>query len=278
MKKEKENYLRTQLMGAIMKPNDVIRKKAIRVQKTQIRDFTHGNIARQLITFATPLFLSNLLQVVYNMVDMIVVGNRLGQAGLSAVAVGGDVSNFLTFIAMGFSNAGQVLIAKSIGAGKSDRIGRFVGTMSGFLMLCAIVISSVALCLRGPILDVMNTPPEAYAGALSYSTICMVGLVFIYGYNIVSAILRGMGDSKPPFIFISIAAVLNLLLDLLFVWGLGWGAGGNRDQPGGQLPCLHGVSREEPGGIQTGYEAEGLYPVGQRDVGRSGQIGHADGH
>lgn len=191
-----------------------------------IRDFTHGNIPKQLIVFAMPLFLSNLLQVVYNMVDMIVVGNTLGQVGLSAVSVGGDVSNFMTFIAMGYSSAGQVLISQYIGAKQRDRLGRFVSTMFTFMMICAVCISAVCLFLRSPILRLMNVPEEAYAQALDYSTICMAGLVFIYGYNIVSAVLRGMGDSKHPFIFISLAAVMNLVLDLIFVLGLDMGAGG----------------------------------------------------
>ena len=195
-------------------------------QKTHVRDFTTGNMTAQLVTFAWPLFLSNLLQVVYNMVDMIVVGNVLGKSGISAVSVGGDVSHFLTFVAMGFASAGQVIIARYIGAGQREKLGRFVGTMSGFLMACAVVISAAGLVFRDVILQLMNTPQEAYAGALSYSSICMAGLVFIYGYNIVSAVLRGMGDSKHPFIFISVAAVMNLLLDIVFVIGFGMGAGG----------------------------------------------------
>lgn len=196
------------------------------MQRTHIRDFTEGSIPRQLAEFAWPLFLSNLLQVVYNMVDMIIVGQTLGKTGISAVSVGGDVSHFLTFIAMGFSSAGQVLIARYIGAKQQDRLGRFVGTMSGFLMACAAMISVGSLLCQDVILRLMNTPQEAYAGAVAYSTVCMTGLVFIYGYNIVSAILRGMGDSRHPFIFISIAAVLNLALDLLFVLGMGMGPGG----------------------------------------------------
>ncbi|MBE5800800.1 MAG: MATE family efflux transporter [Clostridiales bacterium] len=196
------------------------------MQTTQIRDFTKGNIAKQLVVFSMPLFLSNLLQVVYNMVDMIIIGNHLGKTALSAVAIGGDVTHFLTFLAIGFSNAGQVLIAQLIGAKRQKEIGDFVGTMSGFLMLCAVIIGVAGLSLRHAMLTVMNTPAEAYEGALSYSSICMIGLVFIYGYNIVSAILRGMGDSKHPFIFISIAAVLNLVLDILFVMVLDMGPGG----------------------------------------------------
>lgn len=196
------------------------------MQKTQIQDFTQGSITKQLIVFVWPLFLSNLLQVVYNMVDMIVVGNVLGKAGISAVSVGGDVSHLLTFIAMGFSNAGQVLIARYIGADKREKIGRFVGTMCGFLIVCSLLLSVVGIVFQDVILQLMNTPEEAYAGAAEYSAVCMAGLAFIYGYNVVSAILRGMGDSKHPFIFISVAAVLNLIFDIVFVIGFGMGEAG----------------------------------------------------
>ncbi len=191
-----------------------------------IKDFTSGNITKQLLVFAWPLFLSNLLQVVYNLVDMVVVGNVLGKTGISAVSVGGDLSHLLTFIAMGYASAGQVLIARYVGAKQTDRIGRFVGTMSSFLLVCAIVVSGVALSLQDRLLQWMNTPESAYEGAAAYSTICMIGLVFIYGYNVVSAILRGMGDSKHPFIFISVAAITNLVLDIVFVVGLHMGPGG----------------------------------------------------
>lgn len=195
-------------------------------EKTKIKDFTHGDIMEQLVKFALPLFLSNLLQIVYSMVDMVIVGNRLGKVGISAVSVGGDVSHLLTFVAIGFANAGQVLIAQYIGAGERKKIGRFVGTMGGFLLSCAMIISVIGFVLRHQMLKLMNTPSEAYEGAMIYSVICMVGLVFIYGYNIVSAILRGMGDSKHPFIFISIAAVLNVLLDILLVLVFDFGTGG----------------------------------------------------
>jgi len=196
------------------------------MNRSQIKDFTRGSIPRQLVVFALPLFLSNLLQVVYNMVDMIVVGNVLGKVGTSAVSVGGDVTHFLTFVAMGFANAGQILIARYIGARERHKIGRFIGTMGGFLAVCAVIFSVVGLIFQDHILSWMNTPDEAWEGAVAYSTVCMLGLFFIYGYNVVSAILRGMGDSKHPFIFISIAAVMNLVLDLVFVIGFHMGAGG----------------------------------------------------
>lgn len=196
------------------------------MKKTAIKDFTRGNVTKQLIVFSLPLFLSNLLQIVYNMVDMIVVGKVLGKVGISSVSVGGDVSMLMTFIAMGFSSAGQVIIAKYVGAGERRKIGRFVGTMTGFLLCISLVVTAIGLIFREPILKIMNTPSEAYAGALSYSVICISGLFFIYGYNIVSAILRGMGDSKTPFVFISIAAIMNVVLDIMLVMRLGMGAGG----------------------------------------------------
>ncbi len=195
-------------------------------KKTMITDFTQGSIPKQLLLFALPLFLSSMLQVVYNMVDMIVVEEALGKVGLSAVAIGGDVSHFLTFIAMGFSNAGSVIISQYVGSKKKDELGRFICTMFSFLAVCSIVLSVVCFLLRHPILKIMNTPTESYDEALAYSVICILGLIFIAGYNAVSAVLRGIGDSIRPFIFISISAVLNIVLDIRFVLVDDMGAGG----------------------------------------------------
>lgn len=95
------------------------------MQKTQVKDFTQRDITKQLVVFAWPLFFSNLLQVVYNMADMIIVGQKLGSADISAVSVGSDVSHFLTFVSMGFANAGQVLIVRYIGTRQTQKPGRF---------------------------------------------------------------------------------------------------------------------------------------------------------
>ena len=193
-----------------------------KTSKVFIKDFTQGPILRTLGIFAFPLFLSNLLQAVYNMVDMVVVGQVIGEAGLSGVTIGGDVLSFLTFISMGFSNASQVIISQYLGAGLREKLSKFIGTMSSFLLLCAVGMSVLCFFLREHILSWLNTPVESWDQAMAYATTCMFGLVFIYGYNIVSAIMRGMGDSKRPFMFIAIAAVLNLILDLVFVVGLRW--------------------------------------------------------
>lgn len=186
-------------------------------EKTLINDLTQGSVTRLLLIFAFPLLCSNLLQTVYNMVDMIVIGQFVGKVGLSAVSIGGDVLHCLTFIVMGFSNAGQVLLSQYIGAGDRARVKGTIGTMFTLIFACAVVLSVVCLVFIDPLLELINTPADAWAYAKDYSVTCICGLIFIYGYNLISSILRGMGDSKHPFIFISIAAVTNLVLDLLFV-------------------------------------------------------------
>ena len=191
------------------------------MSNTMISDLTQGNVTKQLLKFAFPLFLSNALQAIYNIVDMIVVGQCLGGAAMSGVSIGGDVLHLLTFVAMGFSSAGQVIISQDVGAKRFDNVQRTIGTMFTFLFIAAVVISAVCYVIREPILQWLNTPAESYGYTLDYTVTCIVGLVFIYGYNIVCAILRGMGDGKRPFVFIAVAAVLNIVLDVVFVAYMG---------------------------------------------------------
>lgn len=189
-------------------------------------DYTVGPITGPLVKFGIPLFLGNLLQIVYNMVDMIIVGNFCGQTGLSGVAVGGEITEFFTVLIMGFSSAAQIIIAQLLGAGARERIGRFIGTFAITLGGAAVINTTIALILRRHLLVWMNTPAEAFSEALGYSVVSMSGIVFVFGYNAVSAVMRGLGDSKRPFIFIATAAVVNLLLDLLFVAVFKMGAQG----------------------------------------------------
>ncbi len=191
------------------------------MSKSMVRDLTKGSVTKTLLIFALPLFLSNALQAIYNIVDMIVVGQYIGRTGMSAVSTGGDILHLLTFVAMGFSSAGQVLIAQDVGAKNFERVKKTIGTMFTFLFLASVIISVVCYLIREPMLGWLNTPEEAFKYTMDYTVTCIYGLVFIYGYNIVSAILRGMGDSKRPFMFIMIAAVLNTVLDIVFVAYMG---------------------------------------------------------
>ena len=189
-------------------------------KSTMVTDLTNGSVTKLLLRFAFPLFVSNALQAIYNIVDMIIVGQYIGGEGMSAVSIGGDVLHLLTFVAMGFSSAGQVLISQDVGAKRTDAVKKTIGTMFTFLLGISLVISVGCYFIRNLMLDLLNTPIESYAFTMDYTVTCIFGLFFIYGYNIISAILRGMGDSRRPFVFIAIAAVVNIVLDLLFVAGL----------------------------------------------------------
>ena len=186
-------------------------------EKSMRKDLTEGSVPKLLLTFAAPLFVSNALQAVYNIVDMIVVGQVIGGSGMSAVSTGGNILHLLTFVAMGFSSAGQVIIAREVGMRNNDAVKKTIGTLFTLLFAIAVVISVGCYVFRDPLLQVVNTPAEAYQYTMDYTVICILGLIFIYGYNVVSAIMRGMGDSKRPFMFVAIAAVINILLDIVFV-------------------------------------------------------------
>ena len=194
------------------------------------KNFTTGPIARQMFVFMLPFMLSNAMQVLYNTVDMIIVGHFVDtdgmSAGISAVGQSSQIVNFATMVCLGFANAGQVLLAQALGAGKRKEMNNIMGTLFSLMTILSVILSSVILLCRRQILDIMNIPPESYQMSIQYMTICAAGLVFTAGYNMVSAVLRGMGDSKRPFLFIAIASVTNLVLDLLFTGYLGWGVAG----------------------------------------------------
>lgn len=190
-------------------------------KKTMSKDLTQGSVPKLLLMFAAPLFVSNALQAIYNIVDMIVVGQVIGRTGMSAVATGGNVLGILNFVVMGFAGAGQIIIARSVGQKDFEAVKKTIGTMFTLLLSAALVMSVLCFFLRNWLLQLVNTPEEAYKYTMDYTLVCMAGLVFIYGYNIVSAIMRGMGDSKRPFMFVAIASLINIILDLLFVAVLG---------------------------------------------------------
>ncbi|MBR7131058.1 MAG: MATE family efflux transporter [Lentisphaeria bacterium] len=188
-----------------------------------VKDLNQGSVTKTMILFALPMLFSGLIQMLYNTADMIIVGHFVGTTGLAAVSVGGDVLHFLAFAAMGFANAGQVIISQFLGAGMRDRAGKVIGTLFSFLLTLSVILGVLTYIYREPVLRWVNAPAgETWDYAVSYVAVCMSGMLFIYGYNIVSAVLRGMGDSRHPFIFVAIAAVLNIILDLLFVVVFRW--------------------------------------------------------
>ena len=195
-------------------------------QKTLTRSFTEGNIAKQLLLFTLPFMASNALQVLYSTIDMIIVGAYVGTPGLSAVSQSSQIVNFAAMVCLGFANGGQVLISQALGAGKKKQMNTIIGTLFSLMLLLSLVLTVVILVGKNWILRAVNIPPESEAFASHYLLICGGGLVFTAGYNMVSAVLRGMGDSRRPLLFIGIASVTNLVLDMLFTGLLGWKVAG----------------------------------------------------
>ena len=186
-------------------------------------DLTGGSVIRRLLRFAWPLMLSNMLQIIYNLVDMIVVGRFIGAEGLTAVSNGGDLLNTATLLCSGFCAAGQVLISQQIGAKDHRAFVKTIGTIFSFLAVLSVFSTVVFILLTPQLTVLLNIPSAARGQARQYCICCFCGLFFIFGYNEVAAILRGMGDSRRPFLFILIASGINLLLDLLFVGAFRWG-------------------------------------------------------
>ena len=195
-------------------------------QKRLSRDFTQGNIYKQMVWFMLPFMASNALQVFYSTIDMVVVGEYVKTPGLSAVSLSSQIMNFATMVSLGFSNAGQVLISQALGAGKRKEMNSIIGTLFSLITIIALILSAIIILGREWILDLLKIPAESRGYAIDYLVICGGGLVFTAGYNMVAAVLRGMGDSKRPFLFIGIASVINLVLDLLFTGVLGWKVAG----------------------------------------------------
>jgi len=186
-------------------------------RKELVRDFTSGNITKTLLTFALPFILSNFLQTFYNLVDMAFVGQFVGKTGLSAVSIGSDLLHFFTFVCMGVSTAAQIIISQYLGMHDRKKVGETVGTFCFFLMAVAIFLAIIGIVFGNMFLNLMHTPEEAFSEARSYLFVCCAGLMFTFGYNAMSSIMRALGDSETPFKFVLLATGLNVILDYLFV-------------------------------------------------------------
>lgn len=190
------------------------------------RDLTTGSIGKKLIAFSLPIMAINLLQAVYNMVDMVIVGQFVGPVGMSAVSVGGQVTTLILNICLGLSNGLAAYIGQLFGAKKMEEADSMIGSFLSFLTLLALSLTAVTIALRTPLLHALNTPDESFDATAQYLTICMCGTVFIYIYNALSSALRGIGESVHTMLYVLMTTVENILLDLLFVAVFGWGAAG----------------------------------------------------
>ncbi len=190
------------------------------------KNLAKGNVAKQLIVFAIPFIISNVIQTIYSVADMIIVGQFNGTASMSGVNIGGQVTMLILNVAVGISTGGTIMIAQSVGAEKTKQLNSIIGTLLTSLFVSAIVMTAFMLSFKDGILQLIQTPAESFSEASVYLVVTSLGTIFIFGYNALSAIMRGMGDSKSPLYFVTIACITNVVLDLLLVGGFRQGAFG----------------------------------------------------
>ena len=192
----------------------------------QKRSLTEGNVYKTLISFSIPFMLAQLLQALYGAVDLMVVGQFGQTADVSAVSMGSQIMYVASFFILGFASAVTVVMGQYFGAKQEKKLSKTMGAAVVFFLAAGLLLMAVMIVFRHSIVRLMNTPPEAVSPALDYILVCSFGLPLVGGYNVVCGILRGLGDSKTPLLFVAIACVINIVLDIILVRNFGLGAWG----------------------------------------------------
>jgi len=181
------------------------------------KNLTTGSVFKNIIAFSLPYLLSYFLQTLYGLADLFIIGQYEGVASTTAVSIGSQVMHMLTVMIVGLAMGATVSIGRSVGGGDRRRAAACIGNTITLFMGLSVLLTIVLLWLRRDIVAVMSTPAQAVGGTVDYLTVCFIGIPFITAYNIISSILRGMGDSKSPMYFILVACVANIGLDYLFM-------------------------------------------------------------
>lgn len=189
-------------------------------------DFTQGNILKKLVAFMMPVLGALILQAAYGAVDLLVVGRFGSTSGLSAVSTGSQVLNLVTFVVIQFAMGITVLIARYLGEKRPERIGAVIGGGAVVFTMMSVALFIAMVGFARPISVLMQAPAEAVDLTASYVRICGAGILFIVAYNLLSAIFRGLGDSKSPLLFVLVACIVNIIGDLILVAGLHMDAAG----------------------------------------------------
>lgn len=180
-------------------------------------NFTKGKILAPLIKFSLPIFLALFLQAMYGAIDLIIVGQFGDVSGVSAVATGSQIMQTITGIVTGLTMGTTIFLGQKIGQEDYEGAGKVIGTAVYLFGIVSILITVLMFLLANPFTKLMHAPIEAFDKTLSYVFVCSSGVIFIVAYNVISGIFRGIGNSKLPLIFVSIACIVNILGDLLFV-------------------------------------------------------------
>ncbi len=191
-----------------------------------MRDFTQGKETSVIVRFAIPMVIGSLFQNLYNIVDSIIVGNFIGKEALAAVGASFPIIFTLISLVIGVGSGASTVVSQYFGAKAYDNVRKTIDTIYIFFVVAGIAISVVGIFFSEPIFRLLQLPEEILPEALTYLNIYLGGMVFFFGFNGTTSVLRGMGDSKTPLWFMIIAVIANIILDLLFVVVFHWGIAG----------------------------------------------------
>jgi len=189
-------------------------------------NLTTGSIPGKLISFALPLLAANLLQSFYSLVDMLVVGRIVGETGLAAISNASMISFIINSVCIGITMGGTVLAAQYKGAEDEHGQIEIIGTLFTVAFIAAVLVTAAGLAAYRPLFQILRVPGAAMEDACGYMKIICLGTVFVFGYNAVCSILKGLGDSNSPLYFVAVATAVNIGLDLLLVGPFGMGTEG----------------------------------------------------
>ena len=202
-----------------------IRSRLLARGKTEV-DMTRGGIVALLLNFAAPLLLGNIFQQLYNTVDTWVVGNYVGKNAFSAVGTLSPIINTIIGFFIGFSNGACVIISRHFGAGDKEKVQRSVHTFVAVTLILCVVFTILGIALTPLMLDLIKSPAEVRSEQYTYLSIYFAGVTGLLLYNMGSAILRAVGNSVYPFLFLVVSALLNTAMDLVFVIAFDMGTAG----------------------------------------------------
>ena len=193
---------------------------------TEEHSLLTGSVPKKLVVFAFPLLLANILQSFYNVVDMLVVGRIVGDTGLAAIGNASKLCYIINSICIGMTMGGAVLIAQYKGADDKKGQAESFQMLALLSLVSSLLVTIVSLATYQPLFKMLNVPADTYQDACGYMKIICCGTVFVFGYNAVCSVLKGLGDSKSPLYFVGIATIINVVLDIILVGPFGMGTAG----------------------------------------------------
>lgn len=188
-----------------------------------LKDLSSGNEGKLILKFAIPMLLGNIFQQFYSLIDSIIVGKFIGKGALAAVGTSMPISFLLISLFIGITMGFTIIVSQYFGAKDMGRVKKAINTLYIFIFFTSIVMSVIGILISGWIFRIIGMDPAIIPQAKLFLDIFMAGLLFLFGYNGTSAILRGLGDSKTPLYFLIGSVALNIILDIIFVPILGWG-------------------------------------------------------